>query len=325
MNVLVTGIDGFVGSHLAEALLQKTGINLSGIIRDKTPTENIGSLLPRIQCIQTDITDYQQIWKILDSLRPEKVFHLAGQAFVPHSLDDPLQTFHTNINGTLNVLEAARQLTLSQKFTCSVLVVSSGEVYGAVSSERLPIKEEESLNPTNPYAASKASIDLIAQQYRKSFGLNVVVVRPFNHLGPRQSEIFVGSAFAQQVAEIKLKKRQPKIFVGNLYPERDFTDVRDVVQAYIELLDHPQPHAVYNVCSEKAVELKALLTMMLEIAGIESDILPDPRRQRSQEIQRIVGSAARLRDATGWAPKIPLRDTIKDLLLYWEGRISHSS
>ena len=187
------------------------------------------------------------------------------------------------------------------------------------------MEETMPLSPTNPYATSKACVDLIAQQYRSAFGLDVVVVRPFNHLGPRQSELFVGSAMAKQVAEIRLGKSSPRLHVGNLHPERDFTDVRDVVQAYIKLLDARHDYGVYNVSSQRAVSIRALVNALCEIAGVKVEIVADKIRQRSSEILKIIGSSERLRTATGWTPKISLHQTLSDLLAYWEDRLSRSS
>lgn len=317
MNVLITGIDGFVGSHLADALSNRPDVRLSG-----TTLQPAQSLSQRsIPCVQADITDKDQIKKVIFDLAPQKLFHIAGQAFVPTSVKDPAGTFRTNVNGSLNILEAARQLRSERQISCSVLIVSSSEIYGSVPLERLPIDERTSLNPANPYAASKACADLIAQQYRATFGVDVVVARPFNHLGPRQSDLFVGSALARQIAEIMMAKREPKISVGNLDPVRDFTDVRDVVQAYIRLLDRPQPHAVFNVCSGRGVAIGEILETLRSLSGVKIDIVQDPSRVRQNEVSKVIGSAERLRASTAWAPQIPLEQTLQDLLRYWEDRV----
>ena len=168
------------------------------------------------------------------------------------------------------------------------------------------------------------SADLIAQQYRSAFGVDVVVARPFNHLGPRQSELFVGSALARQIAEIKLGKRDPVVAVGNIDPVRDFTDVRDVVRAYIKLLEGAQPYGVFNVCSERGVAIREVLETLCELSGLHIDVRRDPARARQNDVPKIIGSAARLRAATGWSPGIPLRQTLSDLLTYWEERLRTS-
>jgi GDP-4-dehydro-6-deoxy-D-mannose reductase len=162
---------------------------------------------------------------------------------------------------------------------------------------------------------------MLARQYRKTFGLDVVVARPFNHLGPGQNELFVGSAFAKQVAEIKAGKREPKIYVGNLDPERDFTDVRDVVRAYIALSSERQKEDVFNICTGTSVSIQRVLHLLIRTSGIEAEIIADPERARRNEIPRIVGDSSRLRHATGWKPEVPLEQTVRDLLAYWEERV----
>ena len=321
MNVLVTGIDGFVGSHLAEALVLNPEYQVYGTILDQVQPNLPRALQPVIKLVQVDITNFNEFYRALVAARPSKVFHLAGQAFVPLSLEDPATTFRTNIDGTLNVLEAIRRYTRTERQSCSLLVVSSGEVYGSVPVDRLPVDELVPLNPGNPYASSKACADLVAQEYRHSFGLEVVVARPFNHLGPRQSEMFVASAFARQIAEIKQSKREPVLQVGNLDPQRDFTDVRDVVQAYIKILEGPREHEAYNVCSGHAVAIREILSLLCELGNVEVRITTDPARQRRNEIPAVIGSAARLHRETAWLPRIPLRQTLTDLLEYWEDRV----
>jgi GDP-4-dehydro-6-deoxy-D-mannose reductase len=201
-----------------------------------------------------------------------------------------------------------------------VLVVSSGEVYGVTAPGR-SIDEEYPLKPENPYAASKACIDLIAQQYRSTFGLRVVVARAFNHLGPSQSDVFVGSAFARQVAEAKSGLREKSISVGNLEAKRDFTDVRDVVRAYVALLSGERAHAVYNVCSGHSVAIRDLLDRLIALSGIRVDVVEDPGRMRKSDNPDVVGSAGRLTAETGWTPSIPLEKTLGDILEYWERRL----
>lgn len=322
MNVLITGIDGFVGSHLAETLLATPGHKLYGTVRNGSlsPAHNKG-----IERIQVDITSAADVIAAIRKAAPEKIFHLAGQAFVPTSFENPSATFQSNFQGTLNILEAVRQLQTTDGLSCSVLIVSSGEVYGSVPRERLPIDEQFPLRPENPYAVSKACADMIAQQYRASFGVDVVVARPFNHLGPRQSDLFVGSAFAKQVAEIKCGLKAKSMLVGNLEPMRDFTDVRDVVSAYLKLLEKKHRFSVFNICTEHAVSIRSLLDTLCDIAGIEVEIATDPLRLRANENPIVVGSSRRLREATGWAPNIPLRQTLEDLLAYWLKRLSRTS
>ncbi|HTK82414.1 MAG TPA: GDP-mannose 4,6-dehydratase [Bacteroidota bacterium] len=322
MNVLITGIDGFVGSHLADALAGRPELRLFGTTRHSGSPK--ASHPPAIPLHQIEITDKEQVKKVIFDLAPQKLFHIAGQAFVPAALSDPYGTFRTNIDGLINILEAVRLLRLEKQVSCSVLVVSSSEIYAPVPLDKLPIDENTPLIPSNPYAASKACADLIAQQYRAAFGVDVVIARPFNHLGPRQSELFVGSALARQIAEIILKKREPKLLVGNTETVRDFTDVRDVVQAYIRLLERPQSKPVFNVCSGRGIAVREILETLCSLSGIAIDVVQDPARMRHNEISTVIGDAGRLRASTGWSPQIPLRQTLQDLLHYWEGRIRNS-
>jgi GDP-4-dehydro-6-deoxy-D-mannose reductase len=316
MNVLVTGIDGFVGSHLAGELLRDPDVKLFGLVIDRAKVPLIEHFKGRIELIQADIRDRRQVDEALRACKPQRVYHLAGQAFVPTSYKDPVDTFYVNIDGGIHILDGVRIMAPD----ALVLVVSSGEVYGITESGK-KIDEEYPLKPENPYAASKACIDLIAQQYRSTFGLNVVVARAFNHLGPGQSDVFVGSGFARQVAEAKLGLREKSISVGNLEAKRDFTDVRDVVRAYVALLGGERKHTVYNVCSGHSVAIQVILDWLISLSGVKVDVVKDPGRMRKSDNPDVVGSARRLETETGWTPSIPLERTLGDILEYWERRL----
>jgi GDP-4-dehydro-6-deoxy-D-mannose reductase len=267
------------------------------------------------------VTVRGDVERLIRSARPEKIYHLAGQAFVPKSFSQPLETFQANVTGALNVLEAVRQLTAAKELSPSVLIVSSAEVYGAVTEQDLPVSEQLPLRPANPYAASKACADLIAQQYASAFGLNVVIARPFNHLGPGQSDAFVGSAFAKQFAEMALGTRERRLHTGNLAPERDFTDVRDVVRAYALLMESPDRRGVYNICSGNPVSIQHIVDLLSGICGFSVEVVPDESRKRANEVPRISGTAAKLNSAAGWKPEIPLHKTLTDLMSYWKDRL----
>jgi GDP-4-dehydro-6-deoxy-D-mannose reductase len=320
MRVLVTGIEGFVGSHLAEFLLTIDGVEIHGTILDPAQTSNIKAILDSLHLHPTDILDRERLVKLVEEVNPDRIFHLAGQAFVPAAFADPVSTFQANIMGGINVLEASRLLKAKGGVGPSVLVVSTGEVYGRI--QRLPITEDFPLAPNNPYAASKASLDLIAQQYYTSFGLPVIVVRPFNHAGPRQNPVFVCSDFGKQFAEIVAGKRQPQLHVGNIHAQRDFTDVRDVVRAYWLLLDRKVPEVVYNVCSGQPLAIETVLSMFQEIAGIKARIVSERERMRPYDVPVVVGSHDRLKQATDWAPSIPIRQTLQDVYQYWQQHIN---
>lgn len=319
MRVLVTGIDGFVGSHMAEFLLALRNVEIFGTVLDPALTANIKQIQRSLSLHTINILDHDRLVSLVEQIRPDRIVHLAGQAFVPTAFANPVSTFQANVMGGVNVLEAARLLGAKTGVSPSVLVVTTGEVYGKV--DRLPITEDFPLSPNNPYAASKASLDLIAQQYSASFGLPLVVVRPFNHAGPRQSPLFVCSDFGKQFAEIAAGKRPPELHVGNMQAQRDFTDVRDVVKAYWLLLERSLPEVVYNVCSGQPIAIESLLSMFQEIAGLNVSINTEKQRMRSYEVPVVTGSYDRLKQATGWTPSIPIVKTLRDVYEYWQQHI----
>ncbi len=319
MRVLVTGIDGFVGSHAAEYLLGIDGMELHGTHFPGQKTGNIDHLRARIALHEADIVDAEAMRRIFTVVRPDKVVHLAGQAYVPTALRDPFGTFSVNIMGGVAVLDAARRQAEDTGSGPDILLVSSGEVYGKPRLE--PITEESPVRPENPYAASKASVDLIGQEYRRTFGLRVSVVRPFNHAGPRQSPVFVSSDFGQQFALIAAGKNAPVIRVGNIDARRDFTDVRDVVRAYWAILTHPSAHTVFNLCSGHIVAIRDLITIFQEVSGIRVTVESEASRTRGGDPPLIAGSYARLHEATGWEPRIPLEQTLADVFAYWTAEI----
>ncbi len=325
MRVLVTGIDGFVGSHLAELLLSVAGVEVHGTLHPDAQGTNIRHIASRLHLHRVDLLDSAAMETAFEQVRPARVIHLAAQAFIPVSVSDPVLTFRTNIDGGITILELARKTAGHGGSGCSVLIVSSGEVYGRVSPDCQPITEDAPLRPSNPYAASKASIDIIAQEYRHSFGLDVKVVRPFNHAGPRQSPWFVCSEFGRQIASIALGKAPPRMNVGNVEARRDFTDVRDVVRAYWAIFETPPHDAVFNVCSGTAQRIGDIVSMLETIAGISVEIVQDEKRMRPYDIPVIFGSHDKLTRASGWSPSIPITQTLKDVYSYWRGQLLESA
>ena len=319
MRVLVTGIDGFVGSHLAEFLLGVDGVEVFGTVLASGAGPHIRGIAEHLRLEEADIRNAERVLKVFREVRPDRVIHLAAQPFVPDSVRDPTSTLQVNIFGTVSVLEAARRTGEDRGSPPSVLVVSSGEVYGTVAPRCQPITEESPLKPQNPYAASKASTELIAQSYRNSYGLEVLIARPFNHAGPRQSPSFVTSEFGRRFAEIASGRSQPRLRVGNIEAQRDFTDVRDVVRAYWALFDQRSAESVFNVCSGRAYEIREVITLYEEITGIGVEIVRGEEKSRPYDTVLFVGSNERLRLATGWSPVVPFRDTLRDVFLYWRG------
>jgi len=248
---------------------------------------------------------------------PDAVFHLAARAAVGPSHSDPWATLRANIGMQTHVLEAVR----GYRPQCAVLVVGSGEVYGPARPEDLPLREGAPLRPANPYAVSKLAQDFLGLQYHLSYGLKTVRVRPFNHLGPGQGPGFVAADFARQLVEAELGWRAPVIEVGNLEARRDFTDVRDVVRAYAALVQGNWWGQVFNVASGRAVRIGRLLELLLRETRAPVEVRADAARMRPSDVPEFYGDAGKLRDAIGWQPRIPLDETLRDVMQYWRERL----
>lgn len=310
----ITGADGFVGQWLVQALLAR-GDEVDGLIRADSPTL---TTLPRdaaaaVQWRRFDLADSDGLKKIIDATKPDAVFHLAAQSSVPESLSAPAQTIETNLLGALNVLEACRASAPDAR----LLFAGSADAYGPKPPEAMPLREETPLDPRNPYAASKAAAEVMVRQYVRSGWCDAVVTRSFNHAGPGQSPKFAIAAFAKQVSDVKHTRQAPPIRVGALQPERDFTDVRDVVRAYVLLLERGASGAVYNVCSGKAYSMQRVLDDLMALAGIAVEVVVDPSLLRPVETPRLIGDASRLQRDTGWRPEIGFERTLRDLLAYY--------
>ncbi len=318
MRVLITGITGFAGSHLADYLLaEQPEVELFGTRRWRSPMENIQHLEARIRLVETDLRDAVSVHATLARLRPEVIFHLAAQSFVPTSWRAPSETLITNIIGQTNLFEAVRALELDPV----IHIACSSEEYGLVLPEEVPIRETNPLRPLSPYAVSKATQDLLAYQYFKSYGLKTIRTRGFNHTGPRRGEVFVSSNFAKQVASIEAGLQEPVIRVGNLDAVRDFTDVRDMVRAYWLAAARGRPGEAYNIASGKGIKIRELLDRLLDLSQVKVEIEVDPQRLRPSDVEVLVGDCSKFRADTGWEPAIPFDQTLKDLLDYWRQRV----
>lgn len=318
MKVLITGIAGFVGSHFTEFLLGKKNIDIYGIERWKASTENIEHLKDRIKLYdECDINDIVSMRDILEKVKPDYILHLAAQSFVPTSWTAPAETIKTNMIGEVNLFEALRSLRQNPR----IIVAGSSEEYGFVKKDELPIKETNPLRPLSPYAVSKVGQDMLGYQYFKSYGLNVVRTRAFNHTGPRRGEAFVCSNFAKQIAVIEKKKQKPVIHVGNLDAKRDFTDVRDMVKGYWLLMQKGTTGEVYNICSGKAYSIKQVLDTLLPLSKVPIKIKQDPSRMRPSDVPILLGDCKKMKKITNWKPVIPFKKTMQDLLDYWRGRV----
>jgi GDP-4-dehydro-6-deoxy-D-mannose reductase len=317
MKVLITGITGFVGSHFTEYLLNKDNIEIYGIMRWRSDTKNINHIKDKISLYEADLRDLVSVKSAIEKIKPDKIFHLGAQSFVGSSFNAPQETLSTNILGQLNVFEAVRYLGINP----FIQVAGSSEEYGLVYEKELPIKETNPLRPLSPYAVSKVAQDMLGFQYFKSYGLNVVITRAFNHTGIRRGEPFVTSNFAKQIASIEKGKQKPVIRVGNLDAIRDFTDVRDVAHAYWLALEKCKPGEVYNICSCKGYKISELLNILLSYSKVKVKIEQDPERMRPSDVPVLIGDCTKFKEATGWMPRIPFEKTLQDLLDYWRANV----
>jgi GDP-4-dehydro-6-deoxy-D-mannose reductase len=317
MRVLLTGITGFVGSHFAEFLLAQ-GAEVVGSVRWRSKTENIEHIRDRVTLVECDLRDLMSVRSLLEQARPERIVHLAAQSFVGASWHTPVETFNTNVISQLNLLEGMRQLCPGAR----CLVIGTSEEYGLVDVDELPVRETNPLRPLSPYAVSKVAQDLMGYQYFKSYRLHIVRTRAFNHTGPRRGEAFATSNFAKQIAKIEAGAAPPVIHVGDLKPTRDFSDVRDIVRGYWQLLEHGTPGEVYNLCSGEDWSIERVLQFLVSRSTVSSiDVRVDPSRLRPSDVPILRGSAAKAEKAVGWHRTIPLEQTLADLLDYWRHRI----
>src|SRR5262245_27739264 len=316
MRALITGISGFAGSYLAEYLLARGDAEVAGLVRDPERPGHAAPFAGSVRLLPGDLRDAAAVDRAVGAARPDVLFHLGGQAFVPRSFEDPEGTLLDNAVGQLHVIQAL----LRHRPEARLLVVGSASVYGLVRPEENPVDERVPLRPVDPYGVSKAAQDLLAFQYGVSHRLQAVRVRPFNHTGPRQSDAFAPSWFARQVAAIEAGAAPPELPVGNLAGVRDFTDVRDVVRAYYLAATRGQPGEVYNIGSGRGRRLSEVLEILAGLSRRPFAVQEDAARLRPLEVPLLVCDAGRLRALTGWAPEIELERTLADLLAYWRAR-----
>jgi GDP-4-dehydro-6-deoxy-D-mannose reductase len=319
LKALITGVSGFVGSHLAEHLLAQTEWEIAGTVYG--PYGNIDAICSRLHLYPAELSRLPVVEFILGQTRPDVIFHLAAMAVTGESWRDPAATLQINLSMQANILQAIVNLGLTSR----VIVVGSSEEYGAVSGLDLPVNESAPFRPLNPYAVSKVGQDMLGLQYHLSHGLDVVRVRPFNHIGPRQSLGFVTSDFASQVARIEAGLQAPVMRVGNLEAERDFTDVRDVVRAYHLLARHGEAGEVYNIGSGRAHAVREVLDVLLRLASTGIQVEPDPDRLRPSDIPRVVCDFRKLHECTGWEPAISFEQSLADVLAYWRSRVRRTT
>lgn len=261
-----------------------------------------------------DLLDREAVASALESLRPHAIYHCAGAAHVGASWDDGRRTFEQNVRGTHHLIDGARRARLRPR----ILIPGSAAVYAPSAA---PIAERDPLQPSSPYALSKLAQEMAGRYALADDGLDVLLTRSFNHIGPRQDPAFVASGVARQLALIEARKAPPLLEVGNIETRRDLTDVRDTVRAYREILDHGRPGVPYNVCSGRVYAIKDLIRGLMRRAGLAVEIRVDPARYRPNDTPLILGDNGRLHDELGWSPEIPFEQTLDDLLSYWRSKV----
>jgi GDP-4-dehydro-6-deoxy-D-mannose reductase len=344
VRVLITGITGFAGSHLAEYLLaEHPDIAVYGTYRWRSRMENVEDLARRnvldviegrfstgaevrdeskrrgrVLLLHTELTDAGAVERLISAVQPHRIFHLAAQSFVQSSFDEPAATIGINVTSQLNVLEAVRR----HESDTRIHIAGSSEEYGLVLPDEVPMKETNPLRPLSPYAVSKVAQDKLAWQYFKSYGMHLVVTRGFNHTGPRRGTVFSTSTMARQIAEIEHGLREPVIYVGDLTSKRDWTDVRDIARAYWTALDKAEPGEVYNVGSGRTWSIREMLDILLSRSKVTVRIQEDPARLRPSDVPILWADVSKFQRATGWKPTIPFERTLEDLLDYWRSRVN---
>ena len=322
-RILVTGITGFVGSHMADLVLEKSGIELFGLKRwHLSRMDHVAHMVDKINWIDCDITDPIGAMKAIEAVEPDRIFHCAAESFVSPSWDHPTRYMNVNYNGTLNLLEALRITGSKAKFH----IPGSGEEYGNIYESEIPINEQTVLRPVNPYAVTKVAQDLIGYVYHESYGINVIRTRAFNHEGPRREKVFGIPWYAYQVARIEAGIQEPVVKVGHIDDKRNFTHVRDMVEAYWLSTDKCKPGELYLVGSEdesKIFTFREALEMLIENSSVKGiTYVEDKEYVRPTNVPRLIGDMTKFQSATGWEPKISFEKILRDTQDYWRKRVA---
>jgi len=316
MKVFVTGITGFAGSYLAENLVSSGKNEVSGTYLSEESIASLTSIKDKVTLHKVDLQNYSEVKRIIADEKPERVFHLAALPSAGDSFKNPSEFINNNITVQVNVLEAIREAKIEPR----VLIVSSAEVYGAVNASDLPIDEATAIRPVNPYAVSKVAQDFMGLQYFLSYKLPTIRVRPFNHIGPRQSTSFVVAAFAKKIADIEKGKMEPVLKVGNLSAKRDFTDVHDTMEAYVQALEKGTAGEVYNIGRGQSTEIQEILDKLLSFSSSEIKVEVDETLLRPIDVPELICDNTKIKSATGWEAKVPLDQTLKETLDYWRSQ-----
>jgi len=316
-RILITGITGFVGSHLADLALEKNCV-IYGLKRwNLSRMRNVRHILDKINWIDCDITDSVGVKKAIEESRPDKIFHLAAESFVSTSWNHPSHYIDVNYKGSVNLFEAIRELGINPR----VLIPGSGEEYGEVKEDELPINEKTILRPVNPYAVTKISQDLISYVYHITYGLNLVRIRAFNHEGPRRDNIFGIPWYSFQLAKMEQNLQKPVLKTGYIDDKRNFTHIRDMVEAYWLAIEKCKPGELYLIGSdeeEKILTYREIIQQLVNLSSIKNvKIEQDPKYTRPTSVPRLIGDTSKFRNLTGWKPKLSIEKILEDTLEYW--------
>ena len=313
MKILITGIAGFVGNHLVRYLVKDKDNEILGIDL-KLNNFRTDELQSKIKVLEVDIRDKKGIEDVIKEFKPQQIYHLAAQSSVNFSWGNPIETFRINVFGGINILESIKNCCSA----CKILVVCTAEEYGKMDDERRAIDENFKIYPSNPYAISKSALDFFSTTYYKAYSIPVFISRSFNHIGPGQSERFVASDFAKQIAEIECGLREPVLKVGNTKVIRDFLDVRDVVEAYSCIINRGKAGQVYNVCSGIKYKVSDLLDILLSLSAVPKiKIEVSKGRFRPIDTGIVYGDNSKIKNHTGWKPRYSIRYSLEDTLNYW--------
>lgn len=328
-KVLITGITGMVGSHLADFLFKESKCKIFGLIRWRSPLENLEFLIPsvnqekRVKLLYGDLNDETSLNAVMEEVRPDYIFHLAAQSFPQTSFSEPINTLNTNILGTARLLEAVKRF--SKKSV--IHVCSSSEVFGKVPKHKVPINEDCDFHPASPYAISKVGTDLLGKFYREAYGLNIFVTRMFTHTGPRRGDVFAESTFAKQIAMIENKLIKPVIHVGNLESLRTIADVRDAVRAYVTMITKKNnPNKIYNIGGNYSCKVRDILKFLISQSKYRNKIKIkiDKKRIRPIDADLQIPDISKFKSNYKWNPEIKFEKTMLDLLNYWRKKVKNN-
>jgi GDP-4-dehydro-6-deoxy-D-mannose reductase len=313
VRVFITGITGPVGSFLADYLLTLPELEVHAFKRWRSDPRPIAHLRGRVTMHEGDIEDAFAVDRVVAAIKPDRIFHLAAQSYPSASWDAPIHTMRVNVEGTINLLEAARRHAPMAR----IHIAGSSAQYGEVRPDEVPIPESRLMRPVSPYGVSKAAAEMTGLQYFESYGLQVIVTRSFNHVGPRQGDRCSIQTFCQQMAAIEAGQQPPLLQVGNLEARRDFTHTRDVARALWLLINKGEPGQVYNLCSGRATRIGDIVQLVIDRGRAPVEVQIDPARLRPSDEPILMGNNSKLRAATGWEPTIEMPEIVDELLAYW--------